>query len=106
MQNLELSEQEIIRRQSLDELRQVGVEPYPAAKYEVNAWSTDIKSEFTDEEDRRHVSIAGRIMTRRIMGKASFIELMDPKDAFRYISHATTSAREKIRIFITSYLRN
>ncbi len=79
MQNLELSEQEIIRRQSLDELRQVGVEPYPAAKYEVNAWSTDIKSEFTDEADRRQVSIAGRIMTRRIMGKASFIELMDSK---------------------------
>ncbi|MDD4632942.1 MAG: lysine--tRNA ligase, partial [Proteiniphilum sp.] len=79
MQNLELSEQEIIRRQSLDELRQVGVEPYPAALYEVNAWSTDIKSEFTDEADHRHVSIAGRIMTRRIMGKASFIELMDSK---------------------------
>ena len=79
MQNLELSEQEIIRRQSLDELRQVGVEPYPAAKYEINAWSTDIKSEFTDEADRRQVSIAGRIMTRRIMGKASFIELMDSK---------------------------
>ncbi len=79
MQNLELSEQEIIRRQSLDELRQVGVEPYPAAKYEVNAWSTDIKSEFTDEADRRQISIAGRIMTRRIMGKASFIELMDSK---------------------------
>ncbi|MEL7598702.1 MAG: lysine--tRNA ligase [Proteiniphilum sp.] len=79
MQNLELSEQEIIRRQSLDELRQVGVEPYPAAKYEINAWSTDIKSEFRDEADRRQVSIAGRIMTRRIMGKASFIELMDSK---------------------------
>ena len=79
MQNLELSEQEIIRRQSLDELRQVGVEPYPAAKYEINAWSTDIKSEFTDEADRRQVRIAGRIMTRRIMGKASFIELMDSK---------------------------
>ena len=79
MQNLELSEQEIIRRQSLDELRQVGVEPYPAALYEVNAWSTDIKSEFSDEADRRQVSIAGRIMTRRIMGKASFIELMDSK---------------------------
>jgi lysyl-tRNA synthetase class 2 len=79
MQNLELSEQEIIRRQSLDELRQVGVEPYPAALYEVNAWSTDIKSEFTDEANHRRVSIAGRIMTRRIMGKASFIELMDSK---------------------------
>jgi len=79
MQNLELSEQEIIRRQSLDELRQLGVEPYPAALYDVNAWSTEIKTEFRDESERRQVSIAGRIMSRRIMGKASFIELMDSK---------------------------
>jgi len=79
MQNSELSEQEIIRRQSLDELRELGVEPYPAALYEVNAWSADIKSEFSDEAERREVSIAGRIMSRRIMGKASFIELMDSK---------------------------
>ena len=79
MQNLELSEQEIIRRQSQDELRQLGVEPYPAALYEVNAWSTDIKNDFNDETEHRRVSIAGRIMTRRIMGKASFIELMDSR---------------------------
>jgi len=74
-----LSEQEIIRRQSLDELRKLGVEPYPAALYDVNAWSTDIKSEFKDDDERRLVTIAGRIMSRRIMGKASFIELMDAK---------------------------
>lgn len=79
MSNLELSEQEIIRRQSLDELRKLGVEPYPAALYDVNAWSTDIKSEFKDDDERRLVTIAGRIMSRRIMGKASFIELMDSK---------------------------
>jgi len=79
MSNLELSEQEIIRRQSLDELRKLGVEPYPAALYDVNAWSTDIKSEFKDDDERRLVTIAGRIMSRRIMGKASFIELMDAK---------------------------
>ncbi len=79
MQNLELSEQEIIRRQSLDELRSLGVEPYPAALYNVDAWSTEIKDAFKDDAERRHVSIAGRIMTRRIMGKASFIELMDAK---------------------------
>ncbi len=79
MQNLELSEQEIIRRQSLDELRSLGVEPYPAALYDVDAWSTEIKDAFKDDDERRHVSIAGRIMTRRIMGKASFIELMDAK---------------------------
>ena len=74
-----MSEQEIIRRQSLDELRKLGVEPYPAALYDVNAWSTDIKSEFKDDDERRLVTIAGRIMSRRIMGKASFIELMDAK---------------------------
>lgn len=77
MNNLELSEQEIIRRQSLDELRTLGIEPYPAARYEVNAWSADIKESFRDDAERRQVSIAGRIMGRRIMGKASFVELMD-----------------------------
>src|SRR5690554_2343359 len=79
MHNLELSEQEIIRRQSLKELQKLGIEPYPAALYQVNAYSTDIKREFDDEAERRPVSIAGRIMSRRIMGKASFIELMDSK---------------------------
>ena len=56
MHHLELSEQEIIRRQSLNELRNLGIEPYPAALYEVNAYSTDIKEEFNDEE-KRPVSI-------------------------------------------------
>ena len=78
MHHSELSEQEIIRRQSLNELRNLGIEPYPAALYEVDAYSTDIKEEFNDEE-KRPVSIAGRIMNRRIMGKASFIELQDSK---------------------------
>ncbi len=78
MHHPELSEQEIIRRQSLNELRNSGIEPYPAALYEVNAYSTDIKETFNDEE-KRPVSMAGRIMNRRIMGKASFIELQDSK---------------------------
>jgi lysyl-tRNA synthetase class 2 len=88
MTNLELSEQEIIRRESLDELRQLGIEPYPAALYNVNAYSTDIKSQFSDDmPERRQVSIAGRIMSRRIMGKASFVELMDSKGRIQlYIS--------------------
>ncbi|GAB6010936.1 lysine--tRNA ligase [Viscerimonas tarda] len=77
MSILELSEQEIVRRKSLDELRAVGVDPYPAALYEVNAYSTDIKQAFGDEDEPRQVSVAGRIMSRRIMGKASFIELQD-----------------------------
>ncbi len=78
MHHLELSEQEIFRRQSLEELRKLGIDPYPAALYEVNAYSKEIKENFSDEEqDKRYVSIAGRIMGRRIMGKASFVELQD-----------------------------
>ncbi len=79
MHTLERSEQEVIRRQSLEELRKLGIEPYPAHLYKVNAYSTDIKEEFVDGEEPRAVSIAGRIMSRRIMGKASFFELMDSK---------------------------
>lgn len=77
MHNLELSEQEVIRRQSLAELRGLGIEPYPASGFDVDSYSTEIKNEFKDEAERRNVKIAGRIMSRRIMGKASFVELMD-----------------------------
>ena len=78
MNVLELSEQEIGRRQSLQELRNIGIDPYPAAEYPTNAFSTDIKAEFKDDEDRE-VVIAGRMMSRRVMGKASFVELQDSK---------------------------
>ena len=79
MNVLELSEQEIVRRNSLNELRAMGIEPYPAAEYVTNAFSNDIKEEFRDEDEPRKVSIAGRLMSRRVMGKASFIELQDSK---------------------------
>ena len=80
MNVLELSEQEIGRRQSLQELREMGIDPYPAAEFPTNAFSTDIKSEFKDdEENKREVVIAGRLMGRRVMGKASFAELQDSK---------------------------
>ena len=80
MNVLELSEQEIIRRNSLNELRAMGIDPYPAAEYVTNAFSTDIKAEFKDDEaEPRKVSGAGRMMSRRVMGKASFIELQDSK---------------------------
>ena len=79
MNVLELSEQEIIRRNSLNELRAMGIDPYPAAEYVTNAFSTDIKAEFKDEDEPRAVSVAGRIMSRRVMGKASFVELQDSK---------------------------
>lgn len=82
MNILELSEQEIGRRQSLQELRQMGINPYPAAEYPTNAFSTDIRDQFIDlqeGEEPRHVCIAGRMMSRRVMGKASFVELQDSK---------------------------
>ena len=80
MNILELSEQEIQRRNSLEELRKMGIEPYPAAEFPVNAYSEDIKNEFSDEaETPREVCIAGRLMGRRVMGKASFAEIMDSK---------------------------
>jgi lysyl-tRNA synthetase class 2 len=77
MNQLELSEQEIIRRGSLDALRQMGIDPYPAAEFPVTGQSNEIKLNFSDDADKREVSIAGRIMSRRIMGKASFMELQD-----------------------------
>ena len=104
MINLELSEQEIARRGSLEQLRQMGIEPYPAAEFPVSAWSDDIREQFVDlpyekdeagndvldeagnpvrvkatAENSRCVTIAGRMMGRRIMGKAGFAELQDSK---------------------------
>lgn len=84
---LDLSEQEIIRRQSLSNLRELGIEPYPAALYEIDTYSKDILDSFQDGQDTRSVAIAGRIMSRRIMGKASFIELQDAQGRIQvYIS--------------------
>lgn len=78
MANHELSEQEIVRRNSMNALRERGIEPYPAAEYPVTGHTVEIKENFKDgEEPLREVSVAGRIMSRRIMGKASFMELQD-----------------------------
>lgn len=79
MNILELSEQEIVRRQCLQTLRDMGIDPYPAAEFPTNAFSTDIKADFKDEDEPREVVIAGRMMGRRVMGKASFAELQDSK---------------------------
>jgi len=74
----ELNDQEIERRQSLNEMRELGIEPFPAALYPVNITSKRIKSEYKEEEKNlQEVCIAGRLMSRRIMGKASFAEIMD-----------------------------
>ena len=74
---LDLSEQEIVRRNSLSELRKMGIEPYPAAEYEVTGHTKEIKENFKDDAEPRNVRIAGRMMSRRGMGKASFMELQD-----------------------------
>jgi lysyl-tRNA synthetase class 2 len=79
MNVLELSEQEIIRRNSLEQLKAMGINPYPADEYVVNAYSDDIIANFSDDAEPRQVSIAGRMMNRRIMGKASFFELQDSR---------------------------
>ena len=73
----ELSEQEQLRRNSMNELRRIGIEPYPAPEYTVTGHSDEIKANFKDDAEPRQVSVAGRIMGRRIMGKASFVELQD-----------------------------
>ena len=87
MNVLELSEQEIGRRESLQELRQMGINPYPAAEYPTNAFSTDILENFRDDDEQRQVCIAGRMMSRRVMGKASFAEIQDSKGRIQvYIS--------------------
>ena len=88
MNILELSEQEIVRRGSLEELRNRGIEPYPAAEFPVNGYTDEIKATFDDNAaEERHVSIAGRVMSRRIMGKASFMELQDSRGRIQvYVS--------------------
>ena len=95
MNVLELSEQEIGRRESLQELRQMGINPYPAAEYPTNAFSTAIRQKVEsgewnidgDTPDRPEVCIAGRMMSRRVMGKASFAEIQDSKGRIQvYIS--------------------
>ena len=100
----ELSEQEQFRRQSLDELRNLGIDPYPAAEYPTNAFSIDIKSEFSDETSGKTVCIAGRIMTRRIMGKASFIELQDSKGRIQvYISRDDINSEAQPEMYNTVF---
>lgn len=77
---MQLSEQEVIRRQSKEELEKLGINPYPAELFEVNASSADILQNYDRSKlDYKNISLAGRIMSRRIMGNASFAELQDEK---------------------------
>ena len=71
---MQLSEQEIVRREKLSKLRELGIDPYPAAQYHVDTYASGIQESF---EEGRKVVLAGRLMSRRIQGKASFAELQD-----------------------------
>ena len=105
MNVLELSEQEIVRRQSLQELRDLGIDPYPAAEYPTDAFSTDIRDNFKDGE-QREVCIAGRMMTRRVMGKASFMELQDSKGRIQvYITRDDICPDENKELYNTVFKR-
>ena len=79
MNILELSEQEITRRNNLEEIKNMGIDPYPAEEYPTNAFSVNLRENFQDDAPRQMVCIAGRIMSKRIMGKASFAEIQDSK---------------------------
>jgi lysyl-tRNA synthetase class 2 len=104
MNVLELSEQEIGRRQSLQELRSLGIDPYPAAEFPTNAFSTDIRTQFKDEDEPRQVVIAGRMMSRRVMGKASFVELQDSKGRIQvYITRDDICPEEDKTLYNTVF---
>ena len=106
MNILELSEQEIVRREALAELRNMNIEPYPAAEYPTNAFSTDILAQFNDEDEPREVCIAGRMMSRRVMGKASFIELQDSKGRIQvYITRDDICPGENKETYNTLFKR-
>ncbi len=100
----ELSEQELFRRNSLDEMRKMGIDPYPAAAYPTNAFSTNIKDDFKDDNDKIDVCVAGRIMSRRIMGKASFVELQDSAGRIQvYISRDDINTEEQPEMYNTVF---
>ncbi len=104
MNVLELSEQEIIRRNSLEQLKAMGINPYPADEFMVNAYSDDITANFVDDAEPRQVSIAGRMMNRRIMGKASFFELQDSKGRVQvYVSRDDLCPGEEKELYNTVF---
>ena len=100
----ELSEQEVLRRGSLETLRLMGIEPYPAAEFPVTGHSVEIKENFKDDEEPRQVAVAGRIMSRRIMGKASFVELQDADGRIQlYISRDDICPGEDKELYNTVF---
>ena len=104
MNPLELSEQEIVRRNSLQAMRDAGIDPYPAAEFTVTGHATEIKDTFSDDAPIREVAVAGRVMSRRIMGKASFIELQDSTGRIQvYISRDDICPGEDKELYNTVF---
>lgn len=100
---MSLSEQEIIRREALTELKNLGIAPYPAKAYPVTHYSTDIKNNF-DLLEGQEVTLAGRLMSRRIMGKASFAELKDSQGRIQvYITRDDISTDEEKTAYNTLF---
>ncbi|MDX2414210.1 MAG: lysine--tRNA ligase, partial [Bacteroidales bacterium] len=102
---MQLSEQEQIRRNSLEELKKLGIDPYPAAEFKTNIFSDEILSQFNDKEDKlQDVVVAGRIMTRRIMGKASFAEIQDSRGKIQlYINRDEICPEEDKTLYNTVF---
>ena len=107
MSLIELSEQEQVRRQAMEELQKLGIETYPAEKFEVNATTTEILTNYDDaKKNYQEVSIAGRIMSRRIMGSASFAELQDEKGRIQiYVNRDSLCAGEDKTLYNTVFKR-
>jgi lysyl-tRNA synthetase class 2 len=105
--NNEYSEQEQIRRQALTELYNLGINPYPAETFEVNTITSEIHGNFPANNNmNQDVSIAGRIMSRRIMGAASFVELQDAHDRIQLYFKRDDICPGKIKPYIILYLKN
>ena len=99
-----MSEQEVIRRNSLKELERLGIDAYPAAEFKVDAHAAEIKEQFEDGGEPREVVVAGRMMSRRIMGKASFFELQDATGRIQvYVSRDDISTDEAATAYNTVF---
>ena len=106
MNILELSEQEIQRRANLEGLKELGISAYPAAEYPTDAFSTEIISSYNDDAPQRNVVIAGRMMSRRVMGKASFMELQDSKGRIQvYVNRDAICPGEDKTMYNTVFKR-
>ena len=103
---MQLSEQEVIRRENLQKIIDAGIDPYPGSEYHISHYATDIKDSFTEDkkDDYQEVSIAGRLMMKRIMGKASFAELQDSSGRIQaYVSRDDICPEEDKTLYNTVF---